>query len=119
MVRRTHKYADGGKVMAEPEKGRKPKKITSKNPPGGARTPGAKATKKYADGGTVKSYGAPTSPPTPGSTTRARPKPGDKDPNFKPKKPKKPSAPKPKPLEADTRRVPAPTRRRLKDNDVY
>ncbi len=32
--------------MAKPEKGRKPKKITTKNAPGGPHTPGAKAKKK-------------------------------------------------------------------------
>lgn len=46
-----------------------------------------------------RSYGAPISSYTePGQTTRKRPKPGDKDPNYKPKKKKtkkaKPAKPK-------------------------
>lgn len=45
-----------------------------------------------ADGGKVKAYGAPLGPtPKPGGTTRKRPKVGDKDPNYKPRKPRKPS----------------------------
>lgn len=32
------------KQMAKPERGNKPKKITTKNPPGGPKTPGAKGT---------------------------------------------------------------------------
>lgn len=32
--------------MKPPEKGAKPKKITTKNPPGGSQTPGAKGTHK-------------------------------------------------------------------------
>lgn len=31
--------------MPKPEKGKKPKKYTTKNPPGGSKTPGAKAKK--------------------------------------------------------------------------
>lgn len=51
--------ADGGKVkMKPPMKGGKPKRITTKNPPGGSETPGAKGTypkpKKMACGGKVK-----------------------------------------------------------------
>lgn len=44
--------------------------------------------------GDAKAYGAPTSTPKPGQTTRKRPKVGDKDPNYKPpsKKPKKEGA---------------------------
>jgi len=34
------------KKMAKPKKGRMPKKITTKNAPGGPHTPGAKAKKK-------------------------------------------------------------------------
>lgn len=47
-------YADGG--MVKPKKGRKPKRITTKNPPGGPHTPGAKKKKAmgYADGGEAK-----------------------------------------------------------------
>lgn len=38
--------ADGGRVMKKPEKGKKPVRITTKNPPGGPQTPGAKKKKK-------------------------------------------------------------------------
>ena len=65
------KYADGGAVnpqgkqskdgMPKPEKGKTPKRITTKNKPGGPHTPGAK--KGYADGGKV------------GSKKRKKPKP--------------------------------------------
>jgi hypothetical protein len=43
------------------------------------------------------SYGSPLSTPKPGGTTRSRPKPGDRDPNYKPeaKKPRRPANPKP------------------------
>jgi hypothetical protein len=34
------------KPMKAPKKGRKPKRITTKNPPGGPHTPGAKKKKK-------------------------------------------------------------------------
>lgn len=49
------------------------------------------------------SYGSPLSTPKPGGTTRKRPKPGDKDPNYSPEasKPK----PRPKP-EAAKRKKP-------------
>lgn len=45
-------------------------------------------SRSNADNG--PSYGAPTSTPAPGKTTRARPKVGDKNPNYKPpaRKPK-------------------------------
>ena len=56
---------------------------------------------KYANGGIV--HGAPLSTPAPGSTKRTRPKPGDKDPNYKPKKP----APK-QPSKAPAPKKPAP-----------
>ena len=34
------------KQMPKPKKGRKPKRITTKNPPGGPKTPGAKKKAK-------------------------------------------------------------------------
>lgn len=46
--------------MKPPQKGAKPKRITTKNPPGGSQTPGAKkaakkkVVKKYRCGGKVK-----------------------------------------------------------------
>lgn len=44
-----------------------------------------------------REYGAPTGTPKPGGTSRKRPKPGDKDPNWpKPKKGPKPERIKPK-----------------------
>ncbi len=54
------KYADGGeakkgKKMKPPQKGGKPQRITTQNPPGGPYTPGAKKkAKKMADGGQAK-----------------------------------------------------------------
>ena len=42
-----------------------------------------------------KSYGAPLSTPKPGGTTRKRPKVGDKDPDYKPRKPRKKTPRKP------------------------
>ena len=44
---------------------------------------------KYANGGAV--HGAPIDRPKVGTSTRKRPKVGDKDPNWKPKKPSKPA----------------------------
>jgi len=71
----TDHMADGGIV-----KGAKP---------GNAKQhKGTSSTKNMADGGKAKAYGAPMGPtPKPGGTTRVRPKVGDKDPNYKPKKP--------------------------------
>jgi hypothetical protein len=61
-------------------------------------------THKYADGGkVVKDHGAPLHTPAPGGTTRARPKPGDRDPNYRAPAPKKPSpAQGKKPIKVDT-----------------
>lgn len=100
MVCRTHKYANGGQVkgyadggkveknpLPPPKKGDKPKQITTKNPPGGPHTPGAKK-KKMADGGRV--YGAPMGTPPPGGTTRVRPRVGDKSPDTSRLTPRKP-----------------------------
>ena len=111
MVCKTHKYANGGQVkgyadggkvekpMKPPQTGGKPKRITTKNPPGGPHTPGAKK-KKMADGGRV--YGAPMSTPKPGGTTRKRPKVGDRSGDTSRLNPKKrtPSAPPKKPAKS-------------------
>lgn len=107
MKPRIHKYADGGKVvvkkppMKKPEKGGTPKRITTDGKPGdtgpGGANPARNRKKKYADGGKV--YGAPMDRPT-NSSDKGRPKVGDKDPNYKPRKPRKPptsSKPKAKP----------------------
>jgi hypothetical protein len=46
--------------MPKPESGGKPKKITTKNPPGGPRTPGAKGTyPKKGKGAKTRSYSNP------------------------------------------------------------
>ena len=37
--------------MKKPEKGKKPEKITTKNPPGGPHTPGAKKKRVFGDSG--------------------------------------------------------------------
>lgn len=102
-MRIKHKYgchnamADGGKVE-KPEKPKMkphvPAKIVDPIPKSKHKL---KRVKK-ADGGKV--HGAPMGTPKPGGTTRQRPKVGDKDPNYKPRKPRKPptsSKPKPKP----------------------
>jgi hypothetical protein len=59
------------------------------NPQTSRGASGGPARRRFADGGAV--HGSPTSTPKPGGTTRKRPKPGDKNPNFKP--PSKPSKP--------------------------
>lgn len=70
--------------------------------PAAARPPRpVRGAQRRADGGKVKEHGAPMGPtPKPGGTTRKRPKVGDKDPNYKPRKPRKktpaPSKPAPK-----------------------
>jgi len=100
-MRITRKYgdcmADGGvvkkkrKPMKKPESGGKPKRITTPGKPGDTGPGGANPArnrKKMADGGKV--HGSPLSTPKPGGTTRKRPKVGDKDPNYKPRKPRKP-----------------------------
>jgi len=62
MVQRVHKYADGGKVrkretnvLPPPEKGGKPKRITTPGKPGdsgpGGAHPGRNRPKKMADDG--------------------------------------------------------------------
>ena len=88
--------ADGGvvKKKKKPMKPHVPAKIKDPIPKSKHKL---KRVKK-ADGGPA--YGAPMSTPKPGSSTRVRPKVGDKDPNYKPSKPRKktpaPSKPAPK-----------------------
>ena len=120
MVCRTHKYANGGQVkcyadggkvkknpLPPPKSGGKPKKITTEGTPGGPHTPGAKKMKKpkkMADGGRV--YGAPTSTPAPGGTTRVRPKVGDTSSDNRLRNPRKRTSSKiaSKPVAATARR---------------
>lgn len=89
-------FKDGGIVelpkikLPKPESGGKPKKITTPGKPGDTGPGGANPArdrKKMADGGKV--YGAPIDGTRKPSTTRKRPKVGDKDPNYKPRKPRK------------------------------
>lgn len=82
----------------------------------------ASQVKCYADGGKVKSYGGPMGTPPPSKKRRASdPKPGDKSNDTRLKdKPVGKRPPKKKPeAKEDTRRVPAATRRRLKEAGVY
>jgi len=99
--------ADGGPVkkkkpMKKPESGGKPKRITTPGKPGdsgpGGAHPGRNRPKgkKMADGGKVKSYGAPIDgTPKPGGSTRKRPQVGDKSGDTRLLNPKKRTPSKP------------------------
>lgn len=67
--------------------------------------------------GDARHYGAPTSPPVPGQTTRKRPKPGDKDPNYK--KPTRPPSRKKPEKEGAGRRTPAAKPPKKDDSPGY
>lgn len=58
---------------------------------------GGQVQRRFADGGAV--HGSPMSTPKPGGTTRRRPRPGDKDPNYTPpnSRPRRPRSSRPAP----------------------
>lgn len=97
-------YADGGpavpKEKKNPLKPHVPPRIVDPIPKSKHKL---KRVPNKADGGPVREHGAPIGgTPAPGGSTRNRPRPGDRDPNFKKKKKRRPSTPsappaKPKP----------------------